>query len=166
VADYTLPHDTETERLLLGVRLIETPEQRSVIIRAVRPGWFFDPWHRDTFDAIRAHRDLDGRELCAAILTDAHRLRWDNPALYLGLLLETREGHSVCGQCRSWRLYAAQLERVADARDAILFLADKLTEATHAGRNLISESRTERPQLRCVSPGREATATRDRACAH
>jgi hypothetical protein len=148
VANYLLPRDTESERLLLGVILIETPAVRSEIVQGVQSGWFFDPWHRETFEILRMYRDLDGRKLCAAILNAAHRARWENPAAYLGRLIEDKDGNSVCGDRHNWKRYAANLERIADCRDAIVFLARKLTEAEDAGRNLVSESRTPSPQLR------------------
>lgn len=163
MAEYQLPHDTETERLLLGVILIETPDVRAEIVRHVQPGWFFDLWHREAFEAMRAFRDLDDLALCAAILTTEHRQRWDNPAAYLGRLLEDIRGDSICGSRRNWRRYAADLERVAEVRDAIVFLANKLTEAQHVGRNLVSESRTPSPEFR-EQPERSRTpAPRNRA---
>lgn len=123
-----LPHDTETERLLLGALLVAIPKQRREMLAVVRAPWFFDTWHRDMFAAISRNYERDGVDLLKEILTPAHLERWPAAPIFLWGLCETREGDAICGLVSSWHRYAARLSAVADARLKILSLQTQLRE--------------------------------------
>lgn len=139
------PHDTETERLLLGAMLVALPQTRREMLAVVRAPWFFDTWHRDLFSAISRNYERDGVDLLKEILTPAHLERWPAAPVFLWGLCETREGDAICGLVLSWRRYAARLSDIAEARANIMSLQTKLKE-------LVDECSDRFPQLGIGGP--------------
>lgn len=128
-----LPQNLETERLLLGAMLVMEPTDRDAAIRHVSEVWFSDPWHRRFFAVLVRNR---GRDFTADTLADAKAGDGpnDRTAWWIGQLLVDHDGNGTSGRPGSWRLYAAELCELYQARMAILVKLEDLRETIDAVR--------------------------------
>jgi len=121
-----LPHETETERLLLGALFVMPPANREKAVQSIRSFWFLDPWHREIFNRMLAARGLDGRALCEYIFARGIPFAESRDGEWLYKLLCDRPGTLIGGRANCWKVYADRLRRLAEKRNRALALINEL----------------------------------------
>lgn len=132
ILEIDIPHNTEVERKLLGALLLMTPDERDAAVKEIATVWFMDPWHQRLFNVLFANRRRDFN----ADILDAMRC-YDGPtgktAWWIAQLFLDRGGEPTTNP-RTWKEYAATLQRCHKMRCEILSAVEMIKDQMNAYR--------------------------------
>lgn len=132
IIEVEIPHNTEVERKLLGALLLMLPDDRDAAVKQIATVWFFDQWNQRFFNVLFANRRRDfNAEMLAAM--KSHDGASGKTAWWISQLFLDRAGEPATN-VRSWKEYAAVLQRCHKMRCEILTTAEMLKDKINAYR--------------------------------
>ena len=155
------PHDTETERRLLGALLVAPVAVRDEIAPTLDAALFWDEWHQWLLEGLCAARRLDNRPLLE-YLYSRRRASWHNLDFFLGLLLTNYGEPTTCGRVANIENYIGRLQSIATKRQAIIDAQNALNEAYDDAYDCISQSWTHRSRTNERDQRRPSAVVRHR----